>query len=83
MPGFELAKKASEVFDKNPNVKGLILLNHGIFTFANNAKESYERTIKYITKAEKELTKSKFIRVSKYVEKISISEVSNLIRQQK
>ena len=84
MPGFELAKKASEVFDKNPNVKGLILLNHGIFTFANNAKESYERMIKYITKAEKELTKkSKFIRVSKYVEKkISISEVSNLIRQQ-
>ena len=84
MPGFELAKKASEVFDKNPNVKGLILLNHGIFTFANNAKESYERMIKYITKAEKELTKkSKFIKVSKYVEKkISISEVSNLIRQQ-
>ena len=82
--GFELAKKASEVFDKNPNVKGLILLNHGIFTFANNAKESYERMIKYITKAEKELTKkSKFIRVSKYVEKkISISEISNLIRQQ-
>ena len=70
MPGFELAKKASEVFDKNPNVKGLILLNHGIFTFANNAKESYERMIKYITKAEKELTKkSKRIRVSKYVEK--------------
>ena len=84
MPGFELAKKASEVFDKNPNVKGLILLNHGIFTFANNAKESYERMIKYITKAEKELTKkSKRIRVSKYIEKkISISEVSNLIRQQ-
>ena len=33
-------------------------------------QKSYERMIKYITKAEKELTKkSKFIRVSKYVEK--------------
>ena len=84
MPGFELAKKASEVFDKNPNVKGLILLNHGIFTFADNAKESYERMIKYITKAENELSKkSKRIKVKKYIEKkISISEISNLIRQQ-
>ena len=84
MPGFGLAQKINEVYSKNPNINCLILLNHGIFTFANNAKESYERMIKYITKAEKELTKkSKRIRVSKYFEKkISISEVSNLIRQQ-
>ena len=46
MPGFQLAKKAAEVFDQNPNVKGLILLNHGIFTFAEHAKESYELMIR-------------------------------------
>ena len=57
MPGFELAKKAAEVFEKNTKVKGLILLNHGIFTFAEDAKESYVRMIKYITKAEQELAK--------------------------
>lgn len=84
MPGFDLAKKAAEVYERNKKVKGLILLNHGIFTFADDAKESYLRMIKYITKAEKELSQhSKKIRIQKYKEtKIQITEVSNLIRQQ-
>ena len=82
MPGFQLAKKAAEVFEQNPKVKGLILLNHGIFTFAENAKMSYELMIKYISLAEKELKqKSKPIRVKKYEEKkISASLIANLIR---
>ena len=84
MPGFELAKKAAEVFEKNTKVKGLILLNHGIFTFADDAKESYLRMIRYISKAEKELSKkSKNITIKSYKEtKISISKIANLIRQQ-
>ena len=84
MPGFELAKKASEVFEQNTSVKGLILLNHGIFTFADDAKESYLRMIRYITKAERELSKnSKALVVKKYSEKkISISSAANIIRQQ-
>jgi rhamnose utilization protein RhaD (predicted bifunctional aldolase and dehydrogenase)/NAD(P)-dependent dehydrogenase (short-subunit alcohol dehydrogenase family) len=84
MPGFQLAKKAAEVFDQNPNVKGLILLNHGIFTFAEHAKESYELMIRYISLAEKELKqKSKSIHVKKYQEKkITASSIANLIRQQ-
>ena len=84
MPGFQLAKKAAEVFDQNPNVKGLILLNHGIFTFAEHAKESYELMIRYISLAEKELKqKSKSIHVKKYQEKkITASSITNLIRQQ-
>ena len=70
MPGFDLAKKAYEVFEKNPKVKGLILLYHGIFTFADDAKESYLRMIRYISKAEKELKqKSKSIKIKKYTEK--------------
>ena len=67
MPGFELAKKASEVFNKNKKVKGLILLNHGIFTFAEDAKTSYELMIKYISKAENELNKNKkSLKIKKY-----------------
>ncbi len=53
MPGFALAKSAAEVYEKNPNVKGLVLLNHGLFTFAETAKESYDRHIDAVTKAEK------------------------------
>ncbi|WP_216600336.1 bifunctional aldolase/short-chain dehydrogenase [Ruegeria atlantica] len=45
MPGFGLAKKAAEVFDENPNVEGLLLLQHGHFTFGVSAQESYDRIV--------------------------------------
>ena len=32
-PGFGLAKPAAEVFEQKPDVEGLILHKHGIFTF--------------------------------------------------
>ena len=32
-PGFGLAKAAAEVFEEKPDVEGLILHKHGIFTF--------------------------------------------------
>ncbi|MBC8297859.1 MAG: class II aldolase/adducin family protein, partial [Pelagibacterales bacterium] len=40
MPGFMLAKKVNEVYSKNPNINCLILMNHGIFTFSNDAKDA-------------------------------------------
>lgn len=52
MPGFALAKAAADVFDQDPTVEGLILDKHGIFTFADTAKEAYERMIHYVTLAE-------------------------------
>jgi len=53
MPGFDLAKKALEVYLENPEVQGLILLKHGIFTFSDTAKQAYSRMIRAVTKAEK------------------------------
>lgn len=53
MPGFALAKAAAEVYEKNPKVKGLLLENHGIFTFAETAKDSYDYHIEAVTLAEK------------------------------
>src|ERR1700722_13949722 len=32
IPGFALAKAVADVFDNNPKVEGLVLLQHGIFT---------------------------------------------------
>jgi len=83
MPGFKLAKKSSEVFKKNPKVKGLILLNHGIFTFGNTAKQSYERMIKFVSVAERELKrKSRKIKKNLYIEKkVTPSNLSNIIRK--
>jgi len=59
MPGFGLAKKASEVFDQNRHVEGLILDKHGIFTFGTDARESYERMIEFVTRAENRLRKNR------------------------
>ena len=52
MPGFALAKKAAEVFVENPETEGLILLNHGIFSYGATAREAYERMIALVGLAE-------------------------------
>jgi rhamnose utilization protein RhaD (predicted bifunctional aldolase and dehydrogenase)/NAD(P)-dependent dehydrogenase (short-subunit alcohol dehydrogenase family) len=52
MPGFQLAKKAAEVFETDPEVEGLVLLKHGIFTFGATARDAYERMIAAVTAAE-------------------------------
>lgn len=54
-PGFALAKKAAEVFEQDPLVEGLVLINHGIFTFGDTAQQAYERMIEMVTLAEKRL----------------------------
>jgi rhamnose utilization protein RhaD (predicted bifunctional aldolase and dehydrogenase)/NAD(P)-dependent dehydrogenase (short-subunit alcohol dehydrogenase family) len=56
MPGFGLAKMAAEVYEAKPDVDGLILSKHGIFTFGASARESYERMIEMVALAEKRLT---------------------------
>ncbi|WP_299349098.1 bifunctional aldolase/short-chain dehydrogenase [uncultured Maritalea sp.] len=52
MPGFELAKVAADIFDKNPNVDGLHLINHGHFTFGADAKTSYELMVEHVSAVE-------------------------------
>ena len=59
MPGFVLAK---EIHKRTKNVdwksiKGMILMNHGVFTFDNQAKTSYENMISIVSKAEAYLKK--------------------------
>ncbi len=54
MPGFDLARLCAERFavEAGPNTIGMVLLNHGIFTFGQNAKESYGRMIEQVQRAE-------------------------------
>jgi rhamnose utilization protein RhaD (predicted bifunctional aldolase and dehydrogenase)/NAD(P)-dependent dehydrogenase (short-subunit alcohol dehydrogenase family) len=59
MPGFALAKEAADVFDADPNVEGLILDRHGLFTFGDSAREAYERMIEMVTLAELRLAKNR------------------------
>ena len=55
IPGFALAKSVAEICAANPKVKGLVLLRHGIFTFAEDARTAYELMIEMVTMAEVQL----------------------------
>ena len=52
MPGFDLAKAAGDAREANPASHGLVLLQHGLFTYGPSARESYERMIDCVAKAE-------------------------------
>ncbi len=59
MPGFALAKAAADAFEHDPQVEGLILHKHGIFTFGADAREAYERMIEMVTRAEERLQRGR------------------------
>ncbi len=83
MPGFALAKKAAQVFEKDPAVEGLILDKHGIFTFGDDAREAYERMIEFVTLAEERLRKKGNAKLpgAKLPDRIaSVSDVAPIIR---
>ncbi len=58
MPGFALAKKTAEIARAHPDVEGLILLKHGIFSMGATAEEAYVRMIDLVTMAEQRLAKA-------------------------
>ncbi|NJL94002.1 MAG: bifunctional aldolase/short-chain dehydrogenase [Anaerolineae bacterium] len=54
MPGFPLARKVYEMTRQVDwqALEGIILLNHGVFTFADDARTAYENMLKLVTQAE-------------------------------
>ncbi|TMJ45995.1 MAG: bifunctional aldolase/short-chain dehydrogenase, partial [Alphaproteobacteria bacterium] len=59
IPGFALAKSVADVFERNRNVEGLVLLQHGIFSVGETSREAYERMIGFVTLAEERLAKGR------------------------
>src|SRR5262245_15276279 len=59
MPGFDLARLCAQIFprDRKPATIGMVLMNHGIFSFGATARESYERMIALVSKAEQAVGK--------------------------
>jgi rhamnose utilization protein RhaD (predicted bifunctional aldolase and dehydrogenase)/NAD(P)-dependent dehydrogenase (short-subunit alcohol dehydrogenase family) len=54
MPGFKLARLCAALYpaQAGQNTLGMLLLNHGLFTFGETARESYERMIELVSMAE-------------------------------
>ncbi|MCR6502163.1 class II aldolase [Shinella sp. CPCC 101442] len=58
MPGFDLSIVADRIYREHPGCEGLWLENHGLFTFADDARASYELMIEFVTMAEDELARA-------------------------
>jgi NAD(P)-dependent dehydrogenase (short-subunit alcohol dehydrogenase family)/ribulose-5-phosphate 4-epimerase/fuculose-1-phosphate aldolase len=58
MPGFSLAHQVRQVVAAHPHIQGVILLRHGIFTWGEDARTSYERMIRMVTRAEETLARA-------------------------
>lgn len=59
MPGFRLARLCAQLFPKHvsPNTLGMLLMNHGVFSFGDSAQLAYERMIEIVSRAEAYLTR--------------------------
>ncbi len=81
MPGFILAKKIAEM-TKDINwekLKGMILMNHGVFSFGPSAKQSYDLMINIVSDAEKFIKKKKSWRkYNKSKSKIDLIKLSKI-----
>ncbi|MBT3197736.1 MAG: bifunctional aldolase/short-chain dehydrogenase, partial [Gammaproteobacteria bacterium] len=57
MPGFDLARTVGELYQREATEEtiGMILLNHGVFSFSDSAERSYERMIELVAMAEQSL----------------------------
>lgn len=49
--GLPLARAVAEAVEKNPALEGVVIVNHGIFTFADDARTAYERMIRRVGQA--------------------------------
>ena len=57
MPGFDLARLCADIFPREctANTQGMVLMNHGIFSFGATAQQSYTRMIELVDLAVCEL----------------------------
>ena len=84
MPGFVLAKL---IYDMTRDVdwtqlEGMVLMNHGLFTFNDDAKKSYEKTIELVDKAEKYLeSKGANLHVEKEASHIQLLELAKIRKE--
>jgi len=84
MPGFVLAKL---IYDMTRDVnwdelEGMVLMNHGLFTFNDDAKKSYEKTIELVDKAEKFLeVKGAVLEIEEASSNIELLELAKIRKE--
>jgi rhamnose utilization protein RhaD (predicted bifunctional aldolase and dehydrogenase)/NAD(P)-dependent dehydrogenase (short-subunit alcohol dehydrogenase family) len=57
-PGFLLARASADAFDAHPGSCAMVWMHHGLVTWGDTARESYERTIDLVSRAEEFLRRA-------------------------
>ncbi len=87
MPGFILAREIYKITKEInwSDYEGMVLLNHGIFTWGDTARESYDRMIKLVDEAEQYINKQNaaidFVETTKVFPSINLFEFAKLRRE--
>lgn len=85
MSGFQLAQATACAYKENPRVEGLLLLQHGIITFGDTARESYDRMIAWIGRAERSVARGRPsrwspVRLPPTARRLTVEETANTLR---
>ena len=82
MPGFGLAKKAIEIFERDRPSDGLILSKHGIVTYGADAREAYERMIEMVSLAEDFIARNRksFAVASRWRDPVPVAAAAPIVR---
>ncbi|MDH5649378.1 MAG: bifunctional aldolase/short-chain dehydrogenase [Gammaproteobacteria bacterium] len=83
MPGFDLARVCAEYLAKylKQETSGMVLMNHGLFSFGNSARESYERMIDLVTRAEEFLKARGAWKIEESIPDYDSSEIKAALSQ--
>lgn len=81
MPGFDLSKDVDRLFSEQATDKteGMVLLNHGIFSFGDTAKQAYDRMIELVDLAEQYLIKQNAWEIKKSSSYVGSKSIRNEI----
>ncbi len=52
MSGLPLAREVASQYEMNPQIKAIVIVNHGIFTFDDTAERSYGRMVECVRRAD-------------------------------
>jgi rhamnulose-1-phosphate aldolase/alcohol dehydrogenase len=55
-PGFRLSRDVADAFASKPDAAGLVLMNHGLITWGETAREAYDKHIELVSRAEEFLS---------------------------
>jgi len=84
MSGLQLAQRVAEAYAAEPEVDGLVLMHHGLVSFAEDARSAYENMISLVSLAEEKivaLSKPTSQPVqSRHQSEISLAEVAPILR---